>query len=127
MLIESVDDILYVNGLCFTSTQPIPKRKLFYNPYIGFAFIALHFLRELVILSINGENDLMLKIFGSFGHMLGIREHMTKCFLLADLVILSSKLIYYYNYKKGVKPTFLRLFQMISGSEKTGGEDQVYC
>ena len=28
---------------------------------------------------------------------------------------ITSQLVYYYNYKRGIKPTFVRVFQMMSG------------
>ena len=113
LTIESVDDILYRIGLCFTSVRDQPKRRHFYNPYFIFTFLSLFLIRELFIISL--KNDELLKAFGSWDYMIGAKLMFGVVFILAAIIILSSQLIYYYNYRNGIKPTFLRVFQMMSG------------
>ena len=115
LTIESVDDILYRIGLCFTSIRVRPKRKKLYNPYLIFTFLLLFQIKELFIISFNEENDSILKAIGSLGYILGMRVTYSIIITLGTIINLSSQLIYFYNYKNGIKPTFLLIFLMMSG------------
>ena len=115
MTVQSVEDILHRIGLTLNSTKSYPKRKLFFNPIIIFTFMSLFIVREGVITLINEENDLILKVLGSYGYLIGMKREFSILLLLFSILSLSFQLIYYYNYRNGIKPTFLRVFQMMSG------------
>ena len=115
LTIESVEDILHGIGFPLDSTKTYPKRKLLFNPIIIFTFISLYTLKEILIISLNEENELIFKVLGSVGHFLGIRRIFSLCFILFSIMISTFQMIFYYNYRNGIKPTFLRVFQMMSG------------
>ena len=115
LTVQSVEDILHRSGLTLDSTKSYPKRKLFFNPIIIFTFLLLFTIREVIVISLPEENDLIFKVFGSFGYLIGIREFAAISYTLLTLLSMSFHLIYYYNYRNGIKPTFLRVFQMMSG------------
>ena len=115
LTIESVDDILYRIGLCLTSVRDRPKRKLIDHPLIVFIIISLSLTERLITFSLSEENDLIFKMLSDMGYFIGVRQHFGAVLILNSSLLLSSQLIYYNNYRNGIKPTFLRVFQMMSG------------
>ena len=113
--IESIDDILYRIGLPLDSIRDRPKRKWFFKPIIVFTFLSIYLVKEVIIISLNEENDLIFKILGSHGYLLGMRKHLALVIILFSILVLSCQWIYYYNQRSGIKPTFLRVIQMMSG------------
>ena len=113
--IYSAENQLYRIGLCLKPPKIYVKRHLFSKP-IFIAFILWYYLITNVILLINnGKNELIVLIFGDFSHILefGIQYKIT---MISTLIfIISNQLIYYYNYWKGIEPTFLSVFEMMSG------------
>ena len=115
LTIESVDQLIHSFGLTVDSTQRYRKRKLFFNPIIIFSFVSLFIIKEVVIISLDEKNDLIFKMLGSIGHLMGVRQHLGLSVILASILSLSFQIIYYKNYRNGIKPTFLRVFQVIWG------------
>ena len=116
--IESVANTVHNTGLHLFSkeTKSYPKRKLFYTPIIIIAVFAVFTSKEVIIILLNEDNDRIFKILGSFGHLVGIRKEFSILFILLSIQAISIEFIYYYNYSKGTEPTFLRVFEMMSGS-----------
>ena len=84
--------------------------------YIFIAFIFWYYLITNVINFINnGKNELIVLIFGDFSHILGIGIHSKIAMICIINFTISNQLIYYYNYWKGISPTFLSVFEMMSG------------
>ena len=52
-----------------------------------------------------------MEIFHKF---LGL-EFILKLIIIGCIFVISNQLIYYYNYCKGIEPTFLSVFEMMSG------------
>ena len=115
LTIDSVEDILHSIGFTLKSTKSYPKRRLFFNPFIIFIILLLFTSKEVLIISLHENNDLVFKMLGSMGYLLGIREHYTIFYIIISSLPLCLQIIYYYNYRNGIKPTFLRVFQMMSG------------
>ena len=57
----------------------------------------------------------MFRALASQGHFIGDRKHMDLYFILLSVNTLIPHTIYYYNHKHGIKPTFLKVFQMMAG------------
>src|ERR1700712_4722140 len=72
-------------------------------------------VQRIITTSIDEQNDLVFRMFGDMGHFIGFRKNLGTVFILFSILILSSQMIYYNNYRNGIKPTFLRVFQMMSG------------
>ena len=113
--IYSAENQLYRIGLCLKPPKIYVKRHWFSKP-IFVAFICLYYLITYLILLINnGKNELIVLIFGDFSHILGIGIHLNITIIFAMIFNVSIQLIYYYNYWKGIEPTFLSVFEMMSG------------
>ena len=115
--IDSIDDTLYDIGLSLTSLKDEPKKRRFIDhPLLIFLCLIIELMRSIVC--IFSKNKLLLVAFGDYGHVFGIQVtlHMNIIKALICTLCILSQLVYYYNYKKGVHPTFLRLFQMLAGT-----------
>ena len=115
LTVESVDDILYRIGLSFDSIRDRPKRRLIDHPLIAFFIISLFFIERLITISLSEDNHFIFRALGSVGYFVGFRQHWDLVSILCSIFILISKQIYYQNFRNGIKPTFLRLFQMMAG------------
>ena len=109
---------LYRIGLCLTKDKKLlKKRKAFNNPLIVFIVFLIFLSLKTCALSYNDDTDRkVFVILGDFGHFMGIRVDYDIMFILITLLAIFSQIIYWYNFRIGVEPTFLRLFQMMSGS-----------
>jgi hypothetical protein len=61
------------------------------------------------------DNERISIIIGDFSHFFGLRIHYNLGSGLVYLLALTSQLIYFYNYMKGIKPTYFKVFEMMSG------------
>lgn len=113
--IKSVDSHLYRIGLLLDYEKSSFKRNLFHSPTLVFIIILSAWLRSLIF-AFRSDNDYDLsKYWGDAPHMLNIGSHFNITLCLYFTSPLISQLIYLYNFRNGVDPTFLRVFQMISG------------
>ena len=112
--ILSAENQLYRIGLCLKPPKIYVKRHYFSKP-IFVAFNIWYFvIAHAILLLNNGENELIVLIFGDFSHILGYGIY-AKIALIIVIFSISIQLIYYYNYWKGIEPTFLSVFEMMSG------------
>ena len=116
LVVKDVDDVLYRIGLCLTSVKEQPIRLSVDNPMLAFAVVSIFTIEKVVTCSLSDNHELIFRMFGSTGHLMGLRLYLDLCFIFCSILTLVSQLIYYYNYKEEVCPTFLRLFSMMSGT-----------
>ena len=114
LAIESIEDILYSIGLCQDSVKDPPKRPAINNPKFITTFLVITLMMKVV--SHFTDDELTLILLTQFGHYLGIKTYINLCFTFLTLIVLFSEANYYRNYKRGVKPSFIRVFQAMSGS-----------
>ena len=114
---KSAANHLHRIGLCLTDDQEISSQRKWYNkPIIVFTVFVL-FLAQKTITTLLGDSHWSaMVVLGDWAHMWGIKLFANSCYMLATLLAMGWQFIYYYNYRKGVKPTFLRVFAMMSGS-----------
>ncbi len=55
-------------------------------------------------------------IIGDFGHFFGLKTQYNITFIILSVLTLISQLIHFYNYKSGIKQTYFKVFDMMSGS-----------
>ena len=115
LVVKDVDDVLYRIGLCLTSVKEQPIRRSIDNPMLAFVITLIFMMEKVITCSLSEDNQLVFQMLGSNVQLLGIRIH-DLFFILCSLLSLVSQLIYYFNHKQRVCPTFLRLFRMMSGA-----------
>ena len=116
LVIPSAEDLLYDIGLCLTSVKEEPKpRKLLSRPKVIWIIEWIFFFQRFFSILIGQENRQALLILGDVGGYLGLKTNWNVLIIIAISIVISSQLNYYYNYKRGNNPTFLRVFRMMSG------------
>ena len=114
VIISSAENNLYRIGLCLTSKSDLKRNKL-HNPLLIFSVNSIVLLRNLISLLTPNHYKYVFIIIGDFSYFLGIKIHINIAVALYILLAITSQLIYYYNYKNDIKPTFLKVFEMMSG------------
>ena len=116
LLVDKADDKLYRIGLCPNSVREQPKRHPINHPLCAFIVVSLFLVERLTTCALPHESIYFYSMMGSMGYLWGVGQHLDSCFILVTILSLSTQAIYWWNDKKGIEPTFLRLFQMLSGS-----------
>ena len=115
LVIRSADDLLYSIGLCLQSMRKRPKRKTIYNPKL-IAFVSwLHLWLRIASIWLP-EDSQWLPLIGETGRYFGMKFHWNFYVCLINAFMIASQLNFFYAYKRGMSPTFVRVFRMMSGS-----------
>ena len=116
LCIQSIDDILYSIGLCHHSVRDRPKRSVINKPII----ILIVLLLQIPMRTISNytDDETILLLTADSGHYINraIKEYINIMSILLSLIPLFSQMFYFYNYRIGVKPTFVHILQVLSGS-----------
>ena len=110
-----MDDLLYEIGLCLTSVRERPKRRAIDSPIVITIVSTLYLVFRIASIFIEDNWHGWLLIVGDIGNYINLKDHFNSVMILSMFITIISQLIYYYNYKRGIKPTFVRVFQMMSG------------
>jgi hypothetical protein len=111
---NSIDNHLYRIGLSLISKND-EKRSRFYNPLLILSVNIICLMKCIVSLILSEENEKLLIINGDFAHFLRSKTHVNVVGFLAFLSTLIQQLIYYYNTKNNINPTYLKVYDMMSG------------
>ena len=115
--IDVAIDKLYEIGLIVKplTTQSTTRRHWISHPITKTAFFIYYIFMFIIFMINNNHNKRLVIILGDFPSLLGVGIHMHLPALLLFIFNLLTLSIYYYNHWKGVKPTFLKVFAMLSG------------
>ena len=108
-----MEEILYSIGLCMTSVTECPKRSIIRNP-IAVLVANIIFLTK-TIATIFTDDERLLLYLGDFGRYYSMKVMWNQICALTTCICISYQLNYYYGYRRGFRPTFLRVLQAISG------------
>jgi hypothetical protein len=111
---NSIDNHLYRIGLSLISKNH-QKRSRFYNPLLILIVNTICLIKCIVSLILSEENEKLLIINGDFAHFLRSKTHINAAAFLGFLSALIQQLIYYYNTKNNVNPTYVKVYDMMSG------------
>ena len=114
LVIDSIDDYLYEIGLCHHSVSDRTKRSNINSPKLAFIVLLLKLI--LSFMSNFTDDETTLILLTDFGHYNGIKFFTNIEVILILCMALFNQLVYYTNHKRGIEPTFLRVFQVLSGS-----------
>ena len=116
LIIKSAGSDFYRIGL---SLFPFgsEKRKNIYNPYRIILINVIFIIRAIISSFISDDNKDIFFYIGDFAYFLDVnsRYHLNSCLIFALLITIVSHLIHIWYYKKGVKPSYLKPFEMMSG------------
>jgi hypothetical protein len=91
------------------------KRNSFYNPILILSVNIATVIKAIVSVLTPEENEKLLTIIGDFGHFFGMKTHFNIILIMATILALISQITNYYLYKSGIKQTYLKVFDMMSG------------
>ena len=114
LIISSAENNFYRNGLCLTSRTRLNRNKL-HKPLLIFSVNFIFLIKCLICLLSPNDYKYLFIIVGDVGYLMGYRIYINIAIALYIILAITSQLIYYYNYKNDIKPTFLKVFEMMSG------------
>ena len=114
LTIESIEDVLYYIGLSHHSVRDPPKRPKINNPKFITTFVFVVMIMKVV--SQFTDDEITLVLLTEYSHYLGIKIYLNINTIFLSLIVLFTKANYFRNERRGVKPTFIRVFQVMSGS-----------
>ena len=116
LVISGADSHVYRIGLSLFKPKYYVKRSLFYKPIIVFIISFLQLIRSFALLILPIYEDKFIYLYlGDIGYFIGFTREYNAIICLLELIVIISQFIHYYNYRNGIKPMDLRVFQMISG------------
>jgi hypothetical protein len=111
--LKGAQNYLYKIGVNLMSNGR-EKRSVFYNPLLIFSVNFATLIKSIASLLLSEENEKLLIIVGDFAHFFGVKTHFNVIVILTNIFALIYQLINYYNYKNGIKQTYLKVFEMMS-------------
>ena len=115
--IEGVDDILYDIGLSSMSNRDEPRRRNWiHKPMTMFILNSIFILNTVINISIKTDQHTWAIYLGDLPYMMGMKLILNAMVFIAQSIVISMLMINYFNYKRNICHTFIRVFKMISGS-----------
>ena len=115
LAIDDIDHTLYDIGLVLTSGEDVvKKRSVFNHPIIIFTVCVLFFMSKIIPVIV-GQSYGAAVVLGDVGFFIGMNNRFNIYQIIFNWLLMGSQLVYYYNHKRGIKPSFLRVFRMMAG------------
>jgi hypothetical protein len=112
--IKIAKSYLYSIGLSLFSFGP-QKRNRFHNPFFISFIICVQILKSITAILMK-EDKYRLLLIGDYTYFLNGRYFINSAIILWGLLALSTQLLHYWKYYKNESPSYLKPFEMISGS-----------
>ena len=114
LIVKSIDDFLYEIGLCHQSVSDRTKRSKIDSPKLIFSVLSFQCIISMASLFTDDETTLIL--LTDVGHYHEIKAMIDTIIIMITSMAIFNQIIYYLNHKRGIEPTFNRLFQVMSDS-----------
>ena len=106
---------LYRIGLNLNRELNYEMRSLLKRPLIVFSIILTQIIKNHIFVEFMDKNRSLSTKWGNISYFLGMNFHFNIGCNLFYYLAIYSHLVYYFNRRNDVSPTFLRVFQMMSG------------
>ena len=115
LVINDIDHTLYEIGLIVRSRKEfVKKRSVVNHPTVIFTLIFIMLMSKIIPIII-GQSYSTAIVLGDIGFFIGLNNRFNIYQVILNWPLICSQLIYYYNFKRGIKPSFLRVFRMMAG------------
>ena len=114
MAIDSIEDVLYSIGLCHQSVREGNERSAYNSPKLISFVLITDILMQ--IISFFTDDEIIHLMLNELSLGMGIASYVSVIIIILALMVLFSQSVYYWNHKRGIEPTFVRVFQVMSGS-----------
>jgi hypothetical protein len=111
--IKCAENHLYRNGLSLFSFGS-KTRNRFYNPFLILFVICVQILKSITAILMK-EDKYRLLLIGDYTYFLNGRYFLNTSTVLFATLPLFSQLLHYWKHYKNESPSYLKLFEMISG------------
>jgi hypothetical protein len=111
--IKCAENHLYRIGLSLFASGS-QARDRFHNPFLISFIICVQILKSITAIIIK-EDKFKLLLIGDFAYFLKGRYFMNVTIIIWGLMALILQLVHYWKYYKNESPSYLKLFEMISG------------
>ena len=111
--IKSNGNHLYRIGLSLFANG-LTKKDRFIHPALLAVNLLYLIIRCIVVILIPEEYEYLLPLIGDVHNPLNLKIHGSLAVLTFGTFALLSQLLHYYEYKNNLKPTYLKVFDMIS-------------
>ena len=113
--VESASRHLYIRGLSHIQNGP-EKRHFIYNPKLIFGVLFTYSMKNIVLITTSGDiKRRLVTVLADIGYYLNIQFVVNVVCMIGNMMGMVTMIIYWVNYKRGIVPTFLRVFDMICG------------
>ena len=113
--IKSASDHLYLRGLSYIQNGS-KRRHFIYKPKVIFGVLFTYLMKNIVLITTSGDvNRRLVTVLADVEYYMKMQFIGNVASIIFDLLAMSTMLIYWLNYKGGIVPTFLRVFDMICG------------
>lgn len=112
--IKDAGSHLYTSGLTFYSFDNQIRHVLF-HPLLVFISNFIFIIHLIHTLKLPNDDESSHIIFGDFTHFLNAHHAITAA-IFALIVALLSQIIHFWNLMHSIRPVYLRLFEILSGS-----------
>ena len=114
---KSAANHLYRIGLCLTDDQTIiAQRKWYNNPVMIFTVLLVFLVMKITTSLADERNEMLFIVLGDFAHFMGIRREYNLMLILVTLLAIFSLISSWNQTANRGEPSFLQIFQIISGS-----------
>ena len=115
LAINDIDHTLDDIGLVLTSGEDtVKKRSVFNHPIIIFTVCLIFFMCKIIPIIISQSYGTAV-VLGDISFFIGLNNRLNIYHVILNWPVIGSQLVYYYNCKRGIKPSFFRVFHMMAG------------
>jgi hypothetical protein len=114
LLVTSAGSHLYRIGLSHFPNG-WKRRKKFHYPLLIALLNVIILVKSITSLLLTEENPELFIILFDFSYFLNVKIHYNTCVIVIIILTLVSQILHYINYKKNLKSSYLKPFEMMSG------------
>ena len=113
--IVSAGTQFYAIGISLFKESRFPKRHPLHHPIYCFVIQMVYIIRSVIILMKPKADHDFYRMIGDFGFIFGTVAHFNATVIFTVLLSFETQLLNILNYWRGVRPSYMRVFNMISG------------
>ena len=112
---KSKENHLYRIRLSLFSSGLTKKDRIFHSISV-FIIILTLIIRSVLVIQIPEEYEYLLPCIGDIFSRFNLKINGNLLVIICASIVLLSQILHYYEYKKNLKPSYLKVFDVISGS-----------
>ena len=111
---KGADSCLYLIGLSHYECKSNVTRITFYNPRVVFLILFTKLISNLVLIAHKSSLQYHLSL-GDPDYFIGTDSSVNQLVVFCNMLTIGSQVFHYINHKRGIQPTYLKLFEVLAG------------